>query len=258
MITSTGEPKKETKQMQERAGRRGTMVVDLVATLRRRIATGEFPVGSRLPSEAKLCEEAGVSRTVLREAVAALRADGLLQPRQGSGVYVTEPPVDEAIPFRNVDPSRVSSVIEVLELRIALEVEAAALAARRRSARQEEEMIARFDDMEKLIADGETSVEADFALHVAIARASNNTRFEEYLTVIGPSLIPRRGVRQGGTDATVDPSYLELLAREHREIVSAILANDPSAASAAMRKHLQGSLARYRGLLGRGTAQQDL
>jgi len=228
------------------------MVLDLVADLRGRIATGEFPVGSRLPSEAKLCAETGVSRTVLREAVAALRADGLLEPRQGSGVYVTAPPEVEAGAFRDVDPSRVSSVIEILELRIALEVEAAALAARRRSARQEEEIVARFDEMEALIAAGDTSVDADFALHVAIARASNNSRFEECLTLIGPNVIPRRSVRPGGT-RTADPEYLRLLSREHREIVAAILGGDDAAASRAMRQHLQGSLARYRALLGRRT-----
>ncbi|GGB21325.1 FadR/GntR family transcriptional regulator [Allosediminivita pacifica] len=234
---------------QAKPGRRGTMVAEMIADLRRRIATGEFPVGSRLPSEARLCEEAGVSRTVVREAVAALRADGLLQPRQGSGVYVTEPPESEAASFRDVDPSRVSSVIEILELRTALEVEAAALAARRRSAQQEEEIIARFEEMEALIASGETSVDADFALHVAIAQASNNSRFAECLTLIGPSVIPRRTVRSGGGGPT-DPEYLRLISQEHREIVSAILANDDAAASQAMREHLQGSLARYRAIFG--------
>ena len=239
--------------VQVRPGRRGTMVVDLVATLRERIGSGEFPVGSRLPSEAKLCEQTGVSRTVLREAVAALRADGLLQPRQGSGVYVTEPATGPTVPFRDVDPSRVSSVIEVLELRTAVEVEAAALAARRRSAQQEEEIVSRFEEMEDLIARGETSVDADFALHVAIARASNNTRFGEYLTFIGPNVIPRRGVLEGEGDSPVDPAYLRLLSQEHRGIVDAILADDADAASDAMRRHLSGSLARYRGLLKRGS-----
>ncbi|WP_242494096.1 FadR/GntR family transcriptional regulator [Salipiger sp. IMCC34102] len=232
--------------------------MDIVETLQKRITSGEFPVGGRLPSEAKLCEEAGVSRTVVREAVAALRADGLLEPRQGSGVYVTEPPTSPAVPFRDIDPSRVSSVIEVLELRTALEVEAASLAARRRSAQQEEDIVASFDEMERVIARGETSVEADFALHVAIARASNNTRFEEYLQLIGPSVIPRRGVREGEGDTPVDPAYLQLLSQEHREIVSAILANDADGASDAMRKHLQGSLARYRGLLECGSSMRRL
>lgn len=233
------------------AARRGTMVVDLIAELRQRITSGEFPVGSRLPSEARLCAEAGVSRTVVREAVAALRADGLLQPRQGSGVYVTAPPEETPMPFRDVDPSRVSSVIEILELRTALEAEAAALAATRRSARQEEEILSRYEAMESLVATGETSVEADFAFHVAVAQGSNNSRFEECLALIGPGAIPRQAIRSGG-EAPTDPGYLRLLSREHHAIVSAILANDAEGAAQAMRAHLQGSLARYRAILGRG------
>ena len=96
---------------------------------------GQFPPGSRLPSEAQLTEAHGVSRTVVREAIAALRADRLVEARQGAGVFVLEAEVPAPTPLflRNIDHERVSSMIELLELRTAVEVEAAGLAALRRS-----------------------------------------------------------------------------------------------------------------------------
>ena len=105
---------------------RKTLVATLRDALRSDIKSGRYQVGERLPSEAKLTEEHSVSRTVVREAIAALRGDGLVEPRQGSGVYVIEPPASIPAPFTKFDTFRLSSVIELLELRTAVEVEAAA------------------------------------------------------------------------------------------------------------------------------------
>ncbi len=120
----------ETKLDTGRGSR--TLVSRLGETLRQAIATGQFPPGSRLPSEAQLTEAHGVSRTVVREAIASLRADRLVEARQGAGVFVLEPssavqPV--MLSLSNIDLARVSSMIELLELRTAVEVEAAGLAA---------------------------------------------------------------------------------------------------------------------------------
>ena len=87
--------------------------------------------GARLPTEQELMAAMGVSRTVVREAVAALRAEGLVTTRQGSGAFVAADA--SRVPFR-IDPDGLSSigdVLEVMELRLAIEVEAAALAAER-------------------------------------------------------------------------------------------------------------------------------
>ena len=119
---------------------RRNLVAEVVARLREKIEGGEFAVGDRLPSEAQLTEAFSVSRTVVREAIATLRADGLVEPRQGAGVFVLEPAATVLRPFQIVDVDKISSIIEVLELRTALEMEAAALAAARRSPAQEEEI----------------------------------------------------------------------------------------------------------------------
>ena len=160
--------------------------------LRSQIVKGRYKTGDRLPSEAQLTQEFGVSRTVVREAIAALRSDGLVEPRQGAGVFVLEPPAAERRPFDNVDLARVSSLIEMLELRTAVEGDAAGLAAVRRSPAQEEKIIEAFDAFRSSAAKGSPTAEADFAFHLAIANAANNPRFSEFLEVLGATLIPRR------------------------------------------------------------------
>lgn len=241
--------------MADSRSRRGHMVVDLAETLRSQIKGGDYAPGDRLPSEAHLSETYGVSRTVIREAIAALRADGLVRPRQGSGVYVLKTEPTEDPPFLNVNYDRVSSVVEILELRAALESEAAALAAVRRSPAQEEKII---ECMRKFLScerDGTPTSEADFALHIAIAESSNNRRFSELLRLLGVNSIPRRALRPEGAERQVDEDYLSLIGDEHQQIVDAILDGNAEDARQAMRVHLEGSLMRYRKLLNRNLRQ---
>ena len=235
--------------MTEMKSRRGHMVTDLAEALRTRIARGDFTPGDRLPSEALLSDTFGVSRTVIREAIAALRADGLVEPRQGSGVYVLEAKPADVAPFQNVDFARVSSVVELLELRTALESEAAALAAVRRSPAQEEQIVEHLTAFIAAARAGISTSQEDFALHLAIADASNNPRFGEFLRLLGANVIPRQALRPEGTDQRVNASYLPKITEEHQSIVDGILEGEPERARDAMRKHLEGSLSRYRRLL---------
>ncbi|WP_372338718.1 FadR/GntR family transcriptional regulator [Mangrovibrevibacter kandeliae] len=233
-----------------RAGieRRVNLVQQVAGALRRSILSGAAPVGSRLPSEASLTGEYGVSRTVVREAVASLRADGLVEARQGSGVYVLAKEPAAIQPFTSVDPTRISSVIELLELRAAVEIEAAGLASQRRSPAQEEAVIEGCEAIERLIETGEATTDADFALHLTIADATNNLRFREFLEMLGTRLIPRRALQDGHRETT-PPDYLQQIQNEHRMIAEAISTRDETAARDAMRQHLKGSQSRYRRLL---------
>ncbi|WP_240516859.1 FadR/GntR family transcriptional regulator [Marivivens niveibacter] len=216
--------------------------------LREQIKSGKFAIGTRLPSEAELTREHLVSRTVVREAIAALRADGLVEPRQGSGVYVLEPQAEIPAPFTNIDSTRLSSVIELLELRTAVEVEAAGLASQRCSPSQEEKIILCLRAVNEANSDRRPSTEADFALHLAIAEATNNPRFPEFIQMIGPNSIPRRALDQSAPQE-VPQSYIDRINAEHDQIVNAILGRDDNAARDAMRMHLKGSQERYRNLL---------
>jgi len=226
-----------------------TLTARLADNLRRSLASGQFPPGSKLPSEAQLSEAHGVSRTVVREAIAALRADRLVEARQGAGVFVLEtsgmaPP--GLLSVRNVD--RVSSMIEMLELRTAVEVEAAGLAALRRSPAQEEAILDQHYAVRACLEAGTSSADADFALHLAIADATNNPRFREFLAMIGKNVIPRAALRADDGDSD-QSAYIKLIDREHDAIVAAISNGDEEAAREAMRRHLRGSQARYRALL---------
>ena len=225
-----------------------TLVAKLRDILREQIIEGTYKVGDRLPSEALLTQEYDVSRTVVREAIAALRADGLVEPRQGSGVYVTEPEQDVAAPFKNIDTARLSSMIEMLELRAAVEVEAAGLAAQRRSPAQEERIIQALHRCGLPGSDTLPTAEADFDFHLAIAEATNNPRFAEFIKMLGQNVIPRH-VFIAGNGGTIPEDYQETIRQEHDTLATAILNGDDAAARDAMRRHLKGSQSRYRALL---------
>ncbi|MFS4439303.1 FadR/GntR family transcriptional regulator [Paracoccaceae bacterium GXU_MW_L88] len=227
--------------------KRRTLVVEVLDNLRGEIHAGKYKPGDRLPSEARLTEAFGVSRTVVREAIASLRADGLVDSQRGAGVFVIEPKEKNIVPFSNVDTARLSSMIELLELRTAIEVEAAGLAAIRRAPAQEEAIMGAFRAVNDAIDQSGLDHKADFDLHLAIAEATNNPRFPEIIRMLGAQMIPRHGLKPEARE--VSPDYLALLKEEHEAIVNAILDGDEEAARSAMRRHLKGSQNRYRQLL---------
>lgn len=236
--------------MRAKAPGRRNLVEMVSGKLRQSILDGDLRPGDKLPSEAGLTRQFDVSRTVIREAVASLRADGLVEARHGVGIFVisNRPAISQS--FQTFENARISSIIEALELRTAVEIEAAALAAVRRSPAQEEIIRERYDDISAKIASGEPTVDADFAFHLSIADATNNPRFREFLEVMGRNAIPRVALQNGGAERT-PPDYLEQIQAEHRTIVDAISARDAEAAREGIRTHLQGSLQRYRKLIRR-------
>jgi GntR family transcriptional repressor for pyruvate dehydrogenase complex len=212
------------------------------------IKSGRLSPGERLPTEAELTRAARVSRTVVREAVAALRAEGLVVTRQGVGAFVSAMP--NHAPFR-LDPERMQSIEEILnvmELRLGVEIESAGLAAERASKAQIRAIGVALEAMDGASEEGKSAVDEDLELHRAIAQATGNPEFARFLQFIGRHLIPRRIVTglpetMGGRRA-----YLDLIQEEHRRIYDAIRGRDPKAAREAMRRHLTRSLERYRRL----------
>lgn len=218
-----------------------SLVARIAASLRRDIEAGKFKPGDKLPSENELTGLHSVSRAVVREAVASLRSEGLLEARRGVGVFVTNAELKGA-PFSGLSLERISSVIELLELRAACETEAAGLAAARRAPSQLEAIIDLHRQIGANFEKGLSTRDADFAFHLAIAQATQNRRFSELLQLIRPGIILNR-------DQSISPSTNPHLQDEHGRIVNAIFASDPAAAREAMNAHLQGSLARYKALL---------
>ena len=111
----------------------------VAAALQDKIRSGTLPEGARLPTENALAQHFGVSRTVIREAIAALKAEGLVETRQGSGAFLRRPePARSDAAFR-IDPltrEAVGNLLQLIEVRRVIEAEIAALAATQRSAAQ--------------------------------------------------------------------------------------------------------------------------
>ncbi len=223
-----------------------TLALELVDSLGDRIRDGRIVPGDKLPTEAAIMEEFGVSRTVVREAISKLQASGLVETRHGIGTFVVG--LGDSAAFR-IAPEQIATlhdVIAVLELRIGLETEAAALAAARRTERNLVEMRSALDAFAAALAEGRDAVGPDFQFHQEIARATQNPHFAELMSTLGAMIIPRArlGAAEGVSEA--QRSYLLRANAEHENIFDAISNRDSDAARAAMRTHLANSRERRR------------
>jgi GntR family transcriptional repressor for pyruvate dehydrogenase complex len=215
-------------------------------TLRQRIGAGEFLPGAKLPSEAKLTGVFGVSRTVIREAIAALAADGIVEPRQGAGLYVMANAASAFSALGVSGANKISVALNVLEVRMGIEIEASGLAAQRRSSSQEAEMRETFNEFGRLLESGTPTGRTDFDFHRAIAAATNNPFYLEVLEALGSRTIPCDVASPWGTESVLTYEYQVGLHEEHRSILSAICDQNEDAAREAMREHLSRSQQRYR------------
>ena len=238
-----------------------TLALELVEALGARIRDGSIAAGAQLPTEAAIMADFGVSRTVVREALSKLSASGLVQTRHGVGTFVIG--MGDAAPFR-IAPEQVATlhdVIAVLELRIGVETEAAALAAQRRTPDNLTEMRAALQAFEVANNEGRDAVGADFQFHLEVARATQNPHFADLLGTLGMTIIPRARLNEiaavgdartalaaASDEAQIEArrAYLRRVNSEHESIVDAIANQDTEAARAAMRTHLANSRERRR------------
>jgi GntR family transcriptional regulator, transcriptional repressor for pyruvate dehydrogenase complex len=239
-------------------GRKPKLADLVIGTLRKRISAGEYRAGTKLPTESQMTTIFGVSRTVVREAIAALSADGLVQPRQGAGVFVVG---NAASPFTSIgadSSNKISVALNVLEVRMGIEIESAGLAAMRRSASQDAAIQEAWNEFERLLKLGTPTGKTDFAFHRAIAAATNNPFYIEVLDGLGSRTIPCDVASPWGTESVLTYEYQAGLQREHLAILKAISAQDAEGAREAMRQHLSLSQERYRARLReQTTTRQD-
>lgn len=225
-------------------------LADLVIdTLRKRIGGGELGPGDKLPTESQLSTLFGVSRTVVREAIAALAADGMVQPRQGAGVFVMAQATSAFSSIAGERSNKISVALNVLEVRMGIEIESAGLAAQRRSASQEAAIHEAWNEFGRLLELGVPTGKTDFAFHRAVAEATNNPFYIEVLDALGSRTIPCDVASPWGTDSVLTYEYQVGLHEEHRLILQAISARDGDGAREAMRDHLSRSQGRYRSRL---------
>ncbi|HEU4947860.1 MAG TPA: FadR/GntR family transcriptional regulator [Kribbella sp.] len=241
---SGGDSPREPEALDRDTGR--GLAHELVERLKERILRGDIEPGQKLPTESSLVVEFGVSRTVVREALSRLQAAGLVETFQGRGSFVLALPEPTAF---SLEASRVRShrdVVEMLEFRTGLEVEAAGLAAGRRTEHQLKAIARALADFKGAGENPAKAVEADFTFHLKVATASGNRFYTELLGSLGPMMIMLPRTRLDASYSLADATHFTRVTLEHENIYDAIARADPEGARAAARVHLSNSRHRLR------------
>ena len=257
--TPTRPPTRSSTPSMEPAGRAPSLSQRVVDAVGERIRNGHLKPGDQVPTEPALMQEFGVSRSVVREAVSRLQANGMVQTRHGVGSFVL---TGEPVPGFMQAPEqalKLQQKLAMLELRLSLESEAAALAAQRRTPEQLSAMERALRDFEAQLSQGDGTTEADFRFHELIAQATGNAYFVHVLRSLSGATIPRQPLRQRLRAAAPSAKSLrfgeptpqlqsnkDITAQEHRAVLDAIRRADASLARAAMFLHLTNSRERMK------------
>ena len=208
----------------------------LAGLLGAQIGSGALRPGDRLPTEQQLALAHGVSRTVVREAVHQLKSREMVRSRQGSGVFVAAPALNQALAF---DPSvleSVQAVVNVVEVRRVLEGEIAALAAERATRAQVAGLRRALKAIDEAAAAGLDGVDEDLAFHRTIGEATGNPQFSLMIGFLEQYL--RAGMRITRGNEARRQDFMDAVRIEHGAIVDAIAARDPARARRCATEHL--------------------
>jgi GntR family transcriptional repressor for pyruvate dehydrogenase complex len=220
-----------------------TLADKVTEALISKIAGNEF-AGSQLPSEQAMAEGYGVSRTVIREAVSRLKAEGLIDTRQGRGAVVRTDRLD--VPFRIGLNSKdlLGSLLHIIELRRGLDAEIAFLAATRRKREQMASIRRALADIDRASKAGRDAVAEDLAFHLSIAQATGNPLFMELLRFLNQFLLIAIRVTRANEDRREE--FSEQSRVEHMALAGAIERQDPEAAATAAKAHMINAAVRLK------------
>lgn len=220
----------------------GARLSDRVAdALEAEIRAGRLEAGHKLPTETALAAQFAVSRTVIREAVSRLKSLGLIDSRQGSGMFVRDAGFAPLHFDARFAGSR-SAVVQIVEVRRALEAEVAVLAAQRRRPEDVLHIRAAIDALADAVARGGDGVAEDVAFHRAIAEAARNPFLIDTLRYLGQFLVGATRVTRANEARRAD--FARQVADEHAQIVLAIEAGDPAQARLAAAGHMDNAIHR--------------
>jgi len=223
----------------ERISNTRTLTDRVFLALTQSIGAHDFPAGSRLPSEMTMAARFGVSRTVIREALSRLKSEGMVESRQGSGVFVRVRNSDTPFRINSDSMDSIHSILQVIELRHALEGEIAALAAKRRNLDQMKSIKQALEAIETEVQAGGDGVDADMNFHHCIAEATGNPHFLAFIEFLTKSLLTTtRTLRHYEASRA---SLTQQVKDEHQAIVDALTRQDAEAARLAARKHMEGA-----------------
>ena len=218
-----------TDKLSEQVARR------LIAEIR----SGRLAPQDKLPTEALLVQQFGVSRTVVREAISQLKSLGLVTSRQGSGMYVRPQANFEPLSFDTDHTASRDAVIQITEVRRAIEAEAARLAAERRTRKDVTQIRKALRAIELAVKTGRDGVEEDVEFHRSIAQAANNPFLLQTLDYLSQYL--REGTRVTRANEARRSDFAQQVMLEHQAIVDAIEQRNPRGALKAATTHMQNA-----------------
>ena len=218
-----------------RIGKHPSLPEELSSIILRQIEGGDFKLGEVLPSEQNLAVMFNVSRTVVREALARLKFEGIIQSKRGSGPVVCMLPGSKG----GYDLPGISSVEErtgIMEFRFILEGECAALAALYRTEEELAVMDAYLRKMQQSVESGTSGLMADYQFHCVLAEAARNAYMSSFIKFLSSKIL---SVVQGARYLSNQDMQLALaVVGEHRKIYNAIAVQDGAEARRMARAHL--------------------
>ncbi|GAB3626524.1 GntR family transcriptional regulator [Pandoraea terrae] len=219
-----------------------TLTEQVAQQLIEAIRQGEYPVGTKLPTGKVLAETYGVSQAVIREVTERLRAQGLIDSRQGAGVTVKSRTPSSGFQVPGAHEQSRIDLASVYELRLDLESTAAALAAVRHTPADIERLADILTRLKANLFHADSGVEDDTAFHATIAQATHNPYYAELLQYLNLQI--RQAVQTARTNTLRHSGLAEQVYEEHVAVFNAIKARDPLLARAAALSHLLRASAR--------------
>jgi GntR family transcriptional regulator, transcriptional repressor for pyruvate dehydrogenase complex len=201
------------------------------------IFRGQLKPGERLMTERELAQELGVSRPTVREAINKLVAMHLLEHRQGQGTFVNPPTASaDRNPLAAVLNGQEAGLMDLLEVRLGLECNAVALAARRATEEDIREIEKCVQEMAVAVGEGNLGSDADITFHMALAYASKNVVQIHIMKSLYDLLF--YGIQENLQHLYTEPINLQGVLDQHTDILKAIRRHDPDEAYAAMKRHI--------------------
>ncbi|MBM7654494.1 DNA-binding FadR family transcriptional regulator [Neobacillus cucumis] len=208
------------------------------------IQSGSFKIGDKLPAERELCEQFGVSRVPIRQALSALELNGIIYSRQGEGIFVKRNQLknnhsESAIFFKSISPE------DIVEARMTIEPLIIKFAAQRATDEDIEELRSTIQEMEQETMDGVYVPETDHKLHFGIAKASHNDLFINIMAAISHAM-KQQEMWEFLRDRTVTrPDYRDINFKEHQLLINAIENHNEKEAVDLMTNHMNNLYDRY-------------
>ncbi|MDQ0189808.1 FadR family transcriptional regulator [Alicyclobacillus cycloheptanicus] len=216
----------------------------IIEQIKHLIESGDIQPGDKLPSERALAQSLSVSRSAVREAISVLASANLIEVLPGIGIYLKKSPQEQLLAEINalMEDEQVS-LLEILELRLGVEGQAAYLAAERRTLVQLDVIQAKYRALELAARTNQVAAKEDYEFHISIVAASQNRLLLQAVKVFSDKF--HKGIQQSRTRTMQDPDKVERVLDEHKKIYEAIRDGDAERARLMMISHLNAIKERY-------------